>query len=53
MIAARLDALPKEERTVVNDAAVVGKVFWRGVLGGLGRVAMVSTPRSIPSSRAM
>ena len=36
MIAARLDALPKEERAVVNDAAVVGKVFWRGVLGGLG-----------------
>jgi len=36
MIAARLDVLPKEERSVVNDAAVVGKVFWRGVLGGLG-----------------
>ena len=36
MIAARLDALPKEERSVVNDAAVIGKVFWRGVLGGLG-----------------
>ena len=35
MIAARLDALPKEERSVLNDAAVVGKVFWRGVLGGL------------------
>jgi predicted ATPase/class 3 adenylate cyclase len=36
MIAARLDVLPKDERSVVNDAAVVGKVFWRGVLGGLG-----------------
>jgi class 3 adenylate cyclase len=36
MIAARLDALPREERALVNDAAVVGKVFWRGVLGGLG-----------------
>ena len=36
MIAARLDALPKDERLVLNDAAVVGKVFWRGVLGGLG-----------------
>jgi hypothetical protein len=36
MIAARLDALPKMERSVVNDAAVIGKVFWRGVLGGLG-----------------
>ena len=36
MIAARLDALPRDERSVLNDAAVVGKVFWRGVLGGLG-----------------
>ena len=36
MIAARLDALPRDERAVVNDAAVVGKVFWRGVLGGIG-----------------
>lgn len=36
MIAARLDALPKEERSVLNAAAVVGKVFWRGVLGELG-----------------
>jgi class 3 adenylate cyclase len=36
MIAARLDALPKEERSVLNDAAVIGKVFWAGVLGGLG-----------------
>ena len=36
MIGARLDVLPKEERSVVNDAAVIGKVFWRGVLGGLG-----------------
>ena len=36
MIAARLDALPRNERSVLNDAAVVGKVFWRGVLGGLG-----------------
>jgi predicted ATPase len=36
MIAARLDALPRHERSVLNDAAVVGKVFWHGVLGGLG-----------------
>jgi class 3 adenylate cyclase len=36
MIAARLDALPRDERSVLNDAAVVGKVFWRGVLQGLG-----------------
>jgi class 3 adenylate cyclase len=36
MIAARIDALPKEERSVLNDASVVGKVFWRDVLAGLG-----------------
>jgi class 3 adenylate cyclase len=32
IVAARLDALPAAERTVVLDASVVGKVFWRGVL---------------------
>ena len=32
LIAARLDALPQDERTVVLDAAVGGKVFWRGYL---------------------
>ncbi len=31
-IAARLDALPPTERRVLLDAAVVGKIFWRGVL---------------------
>ena len=32
LIAARLDALPPEERSVLLDAAVGGKVFWRGYL---------------------
>jgi class 3 adenylate cyclase len=32
IVAARLDALPAPERSVVLDASVVGKVFWRGVL---------------------
>ena len=32
IIAARLDALPAVEREVVLDAAVAGKVFWRGAL---------------------
>jgi class 3 adenylate cyclase len=42
LIAARLDALPPAERSVLLDAAVGGKVFWRGYLerlhgtGGLG-----------------
>ena len=32
IVAARLDALPPAERAVLLDAAVVGKVFWRGTL---------------------
>jgi class 3 adenylate cyclase/tetratricopeptide (TPR) repeat protein len=30
IIAARLDALPPEEKALLQDAAVVGKVFWLG-----------------------
>src|SRR3954468_4397360 len=33
VISARLDALTREEKEVVQDAAVVGKVFWPGALG--------------------
>jgi predicted ATPase len=32
IIAARLDSLPPEERSVLVDASVVGRVFWRGAL---------------------
>jgi class 3 adenylate cyclase len=32
LVSARLDALPPGERPVLLDAAVVGKVFWRGAL---------------------
>jgi class 3 adenylate cyclase len=32
IIAARLDSLPTEERSVLVDASVVGRVFWRGAL---------------------
>ena len=35
MIAARLDALPREERNVLFDASVVGRVFWMGPLTSL------------------
>jgi class 3 adenylate cyclase/tetratricopeptide (TPR) repeat protein len=40
LIAARLDALPIDEKLLLQDAAVVGKVFWLGALtqiGGLER----------------
>jgi len=32
IVAARLDALPPEERGLLVDASVVGRVFWRGAL---------------------
>ncbi len=32
IVAARLDALPPAERSLLLDAAVVGKTFWRGAL---------------------
>jgi class 3 adenylate cyclase len=32
IVTARLDALPPAERSLLLDAAVVGKVFWRGAL---------------------
>ena len=39
LVAARLDGLPPEERAVLLDAAVVGKVFWRGTLERMRRDA--------------
>jgi tetratricopeptide (TPR) repeat protein len=35
LIAARIDALSGEEKTVLEDAAVVGKVFWGGSVAAL------------------
>jgi class 3 adenylate cyclase len=32
IVAARLDALPPDERSLLVDASVVGRVFWRGAL---------------------
>ncbi|MGE5273367.1 MAG: ATP-binding protein [Verrucomicrobiota bacterium] len=39
IIAARLDALPEEEKRLVQDAAVVGKVFWLGAVEAVGNVS--------------
>jgi class 3 adenylate cyclase/tetratricopeptide (TPR) repeat protein len=33
LIAARIDALPAEEKSLLQDASVIGKVFWPGALG--------------------
>jgi predicted ATPase len=37
LVAARLDALPAEERAVILDASIVGRVFWRGALDRIAR----------------
>lgn len=39
LISARLDALPRAEKELLQDAAVVGKVFWPGALGTASRDA--------------
>ena len=36
IIAARLDGLPREDKELFQDAAVVGKVFWSGALAEIG-----------------
>ncbi len=36
LIAARVDALPLAEKALLQDAAVMGKIFWSGALGGNG-----------------
>jgi class 3 adenylate cyclase/tetratricopeptide (TPR) repeat protein len=39
IIAARLDALSPEQKRLLQDAAVVGEVFWLGALGAIGGAA--------------
>ncbi len=36
IIAARLDGLEAEDKSLLQDAAVVGKVFWSGALAAIG-----------------
>jgi class 3 adenylate cyclase/tetratricopeptide (TPR) repeat protein len=38
LIAARLDTLPSERKSLLQDAAVVGKVFWTGAIAAIGNV---------------
>jgi class 3 adenylate cyclase/tetratricopeptide (TPR) repeat protein len=50
IVAARLDTLPAEEKALVQDAAVVGKVFWPGALAavsGLDRKAVEEALRTL------
>ena len=38
IIAARLDGLPPEEKQLLQDASVLGKVFWLGAVSAVGSV---------------
>ncbi|MDQ2909630.1 MAG: hypothetical protein M3R39_01195, partial [Actinomycetota bacterium] len=38
LIAARLDTLTPERKSLLHDAAVVGKVFWAGAIASIGGV---------------
>ena len=37
LVAARLDALPGEERDVILDASIAGRLFWRGAIERIAR----------------
>ena len=36
LIAARLDTLPLDRKQLLQDAAVIGKVFWAGSVAAMG-----------------
>jgi len=38
LIAARLDTLPPERKVLLQDAAVIGQVFWSGALAAMRRI---------------
>ena len=38
IVAARLDGLPEEEKALLQDAAVLGKVFWLGAAAEIGGI---------------
>jgi tetratricopeptide (TPR) repeat protein len=38
IVAARCDLLPPEEKRLLQDASVVGKVFWLGTLAAIGAI---------------
>src|SRR5206468_10975044 len=43
VIASRIDMLPVQEKRVLQDAAVIGRIFWPGVLERLGSPAVRAT----------
>ena len=45
IIAARLDVLPSAEKALIQDASVVGKVFWLGALAAVGSADRATAER--------
>jgi hypothetical protein len=52
MIAARLDLLLREEKDLLQDAAVLGRVFWTGALRKERRAPRMRSARSSARVRA-
>ena len=47
IIAARLDTLQATERSLIQDASVVGRVFWAGALSSMGGVDRASVDSAL------
>jgi class 3 adenylate cyclase/tetratricopeptide (TPR) repeat protein len=47
IVAARLDALPADEKGLLQDAAVIGKVFWLGAAAGIGRLERTAAEEAL------
>ena len=53
IIAARLDSLPPDERSVLVDASVAGRVFWRGALAEMATCDDLSASLSALEGRGL
>jgi class 3 adenylate cyclase/tetratricopeptide (TPR) repeat protein len=49
IVAARLDALSEDEKALLQDGAVIGKVFWLGAAAGLGDLGRVAAEERLHS----
>jgi tetratricopeptide (TPR) repeat protein len=47
LIAARLDTLPSERKSLLQDAAVIGKVFWSGAVAAMGERAPTDVDQAL------
>jgi class 3 adenylate cyclase/tetratricopeptide (TPR) repeat protein len=57
LLSARIDAIPEEEKRVLQDAAVIGRVFWaeplrRGVGGEVSSALLALERRGLVSARS-